>query len=257
MFVGESRFWPLICALGLIGCGGAWPALDVDAVRAEGLRVAPAAGWRVLSDEAVVTYRPGGAEPIMSVRRHTVRHFPTPTLHQWTERIAYDAGTLEHLEMRARHLVPGGEDAVFEDADAHDAPYFDAVSVMDTRTRTLEIGGVRPGSVLETASEHSTRVRTAGEGQFWFVGPGSADQARLEIRVPEGFELEWAASPEAFAPQVSPSPEGKVFVWVQQRPPGTAPPPEGAGRAVSYRLRAWPGGAPRLTPKAISAWAAS
>jgi hypothetical protein len=108
----------------------------------------------------------------------------------------------------------------------------------------------------------SRRIQTAGEGNFWFSARVPVERARLEIRVPDGFDLEWAAWPKGFAPKETRSAGGKVYVWEKSGlPAAAAEAHSGSGTKdeamVFHRLRAWPGGAPPLTPKEISRWAAA
>lgn len=263
MFVGESRFWPLICALGLVGCGGAWPALDLDAVRAEGLRVAPADGWRVVADEAVVTFGPGpDAEAFVTSRSRMVRHFVAPKIHHWTERTTYDATILAALEMRARLSSPGVPDKTLDDDDAHDLPAWSTDTVVDTRVRRLEIPGIRPGSVLETETLHAFRDDGRAPHWFRFDSTVPVEHARLEVRMPPGFTLEWVAEPADFAPEATDGPAGKVYVWQRRSvPPYKAEahtdPSASDGLRVKYRLRAWPGGAPLRAAVDVSRWSAA
>lgn len=263
MFERTWRFCALTCALGLVGCAGAWPALDVDAVRAEGQRVAPPEGWRVVADEAVVTFGPGSdAEARVTYRGRMVRHFVAPKIHHWTERTTYDASTLEALEMRARLSSPGGAAKVLEDADTHDLPAWSSDAVVDTRIRRLEIPGIGPGSVLETELSHTYRDDGRAPRWFYFDASVPVEQARLEVRTPPGFTLDWVAEPADFAPVTTEGPEGKVHVWTRRALPphkaeAHADPTASDRLRVKYRLRTWPGGTPLRAPVEVSRWAAS
>ncbi len=266
MFVGESRrrpCWLFFCALALVGCGATWPALPLDTLRAEGVRMAPAEGWRVVADEAVVEFGPGsGAEALVKYRGRIVRHFVAPKVHHWTERSYYDASALDGLELRARLSSPGGAEKTFEDTDAHDLPAWSSDSVMDTRIRRLEIPGIQPGSVLETETLHTYRDAGRAPHTFTFEANVPVEQARLEVRTPPGFTLEWVAEPPEFAPQTTESAVGKVYVWTRKSlpPRKTEAHTDHAGRGrerITYRLRTWPGGTPLREAADVSRWRAA
>ena len=108
MFEAGFRLWPLMGVLGLIGCGGAWPALDTEAIRRDGERLAPAEGWRIVSDEGVVTFAPGTAtEALVTFEGRIVRHYVGPRVQHFTEHLTYDATTVSQAELRARLSNPG------------------------------------------------------------------------------------------------------------------------------------------------------
>ncbi|MCK6572470.1 DUF3857 domain-containing protein [Myxococcota bacterium] len=263
MFEAGFRLWPLMGVLGLIGCGGAWPALDTEAIRRDGDRLAPAEGWRIVSDEGVVTFSPGTAtEALVTFEGRIVRHYVGPRVQHFTEHLTYDATTVSQAELRARLSNPGAPEKTLSDGDTHDMPVWWSDSVLDTRRRRLEISGIRPGSVLETRKVHAYRDAGIGPTHFWFDASVPVERARLEVRTPPGFDLEWEAYPPDFAPQTTDGPEGRVYVWTQNGLPArkaeSHADPAGNDRVrVSYRLRSWPGGAPLRSAVEVSRWAAA
>jgi hypothetical protein len=237
----------LLVAAAAAGCAPRWTALDLG--RLPDGRAYPEADAIVLSRELLVVFQEQGGRPVADeTRKSRLRVLKEGGRRLASASIQYRPGFADVVDLAGRVVTPNGETRPIGPKDLVDQRADEHTLYQDTRMLNFDGSNLPLGSVVEL--EYTRRWREPQLFSFLATFGDFAPvlESRVEVRTPEGWEIEHAAT-EAWVPFAWPPETGVVggerrSVWQRRDLPALetevwSAGPEDRLPTLALRLKAW------------------